>query len=207
MAKSKRISFIASLTKGSKTVLDIGTDHGLVLKEAFEKNYITEAIASDINEKPLFQAKKNLKNHPVTYVISDGFSQIKNTFDMVIIAGMGAYLITQILDNAPKNEDITYCLQANDKTEYLRKYLADHGFEITDEFVIYDKFYYVILLAKRGHMVLSEKERYLGPKLIDKPESKPYYTYKALQLKKIMPKTDEIRRKALDKIYNFYHNL
>ncbi len=37
MARNKRISFLAELTKGFKTVLDIGTDHGLVLLEAFKK--------------------------------------------------------------------------------------------------------------------------------------------------------------------------
>lgn len=33
----KRIPFIASLTKGYNTVLDIGTDHGLVLKKPSKK--------------------------------------------------------------------------------------------------------------------------------------------------------------------------
>lgn len=207
MAKSKRIELLASLIKGSHTVLDIGTDHGLVLKEAFEKAYIKDAIASDINEKPLFQAKKNLKDHPVTYVISDGFSQIKTPFDMVVIAGMGAYLVSQILDLAPSDEDITYCLQANDKVEYLRKYLADHGFEIIDEHLILDKFYYVILIVKRGHMRLSEEDRYLGPKLKHKPESQPFYTHKAAMIKKILPKTDALRKQELEKIYKIYHNL
>ncbi|MFU8792418.1 MAG: tRNA (adenine(22)-N(1))-methyltransferase [Acholeplasmataceae bacterium] len=207
MAKSKRIELLALLTKGSHTVLDIGTDHGLVLKEAFEKAYITDAIASDINEKPLFQAKKNLKDHPVTYVISDGFSQIKTPFDMVVIAGMGAFLITQILDLAPSDAHITYCLQANDKVEYLRKYLADHGFNIIDEHVLLDKFYYVILVVKRGIMTLTEEDRYLGPILKHKPESQAYYAQKAATIKKVLPKTDALRKKALEKIYKIYHNL
>jgi tRNA A22 N-methylase len=46
-----------------------------------------------------------------------------------MIAGMGSFLIAQILEKAPKDEHITYILQANDKVEYLRKYLMTHGFE------------------------------------------------------------------------------
>ena len=55
----KRIDFLASLTKGYQNVIDIGTDHGLVLKKAFEKGYIKSAIATDINPKPLNSARIN----------------------------------------------------------------------------------------------------------------------------------------------------
>ncbi|TNF07749.1 MAG: SAM-dependent methyltransferase, partial [Bacillota bacterium] len=162
MARNKRISFLAELTKGYHKVLDIGTDHGLVLKKAFEKGYIQEAIASDINEKPLNQARRNLKNYPVHYVTSDGFLAINESFDLAVIAGMGAYLICDILNHAPKH-DVTYILQANDKHEILRKYLMDHGFKIIDEYLVDDKFPYLILIVKRGSMILSEDELYLGP--------------------------------------------
>ena len=53
-----RISFIAKLTKGYDTVIDIGSDHGLVLKYALDNNFIKHAIASDINEGPLNRARK-----------------------------------------------------------------------------------------------------------------------------------------------------
>lgn len=207
MARSKRIKFLASLTQGHHTVLDIGTDHGLVLKEAFDLGYIKDAIASDINEAPLLQAQKNLKNHPVKYVQSDGFSHIKDNFDLVIIAGMGAFLITQILDRAPNSDGITYILQANDKTSYLRKYLCDHGFLIEDEFIIVDRFYYEIMIVKKGQMNLSETDIVLGPKLRLKPESQKFYLYKAAQILKIIHKTDEKRRNELEKLYKIYQNL
>ena len=156
MARNKRIRFLSECTIGYDQVLDIGTDHGLVLLEAFKKGYIKSAIASDLREEPLNSAKRNLKGYPVEFVVSDGFEQVKSDFDLAIIAGMGAYLIKDILKGAPK--DKTYILQANDNHDILRAYLADHGFEIIDEHIIFDKFYYIIMIVKQGSMTLLEKD-------------------------------------------------
>ncbi|MDX9691079.1 MAG: class I SAM-dependent methyltransferase [Acholeplasmataceae bacterium] len=205
MARNKRITFLADLTKGYPCVLDIGTDHGLVLKKAFDQGYIQHAIASDINEEPLNQAKRNLKNYPVHYVTSDGFLAINKPYDLVIIAGMGAYLICDILEHAPK-DDVDYILQANDKIEILRKYLMDNQFMITDEYVIHDKFHYVILKVKRGFMELSLDELYLGPILKGKDEAKPYYQIKANQIEKILPQADPKRQEELLKMLKIYKN-
>jgi len=207
MARSKRIKFLASLTKDHHVVLDVGTDHGLVLKEAFDSGFIIEAIASDINEAPLLQAQKNLKNHPVTYIQSDGFLHIKQTFDCVIIAGMGAYLIAQILERAPESKEIKYVLQANDKTPYLRKYLLEHEFAIEDEFIIMDKHYYEIIVARRGTMSLSEADIILGPKLRYKEDSHKYFKHKAAQILKVINKTDPVRQAELEKLCKIYQNL
>lgn len=204
MARSKRIQWLARMIEGAHTVLDIGTDHGWVLKEAFENGWIQKAIASDINEQPLRRARKNLKDHPVTFVSSDGFSQIKDPFDAVVIAGMGSFLIGQILRMAPKDAHIRYILQANDKIPYLRQFLVDHGFEIIDEEVLFEKHHYVAIIAKRGHMDLSQEDLLLGPLLKQKPESKAYYAYKAEQIRKIYHKTDQKRQEAFDKMLEIY---
>ncbi|MFH2116921.1 MAG: class I SAM-dependent methyltransferase [Bacillota bacterium] len=206
MAKSKRISFLAKLTQGYDKVLDIGTDHGLVLSSAFEKGYIKTAIASDLRDKPLNQAKRNLKNYPVTYVISDGFLSIKEDFDLAIIAGMGAYLIADILDHAPLGNHI-YLLQANEKIEILREYLMNHEFSIVDEYLLLDRFYYVILKVVRGKMVLDDEDIYLGPILKHKPEALPYYMRKARQLEKILPHADVKRQETLKKMLKIYKNV
>ncbi len=206
MARSKRILFLAELTKGFNSVLDIGTDHGLVLEKAFEKGYIHKGIASDLREKPLKSAENNLKNYPVTFVISDGFLAIKEPFDLVIIAGMGAYLICDIMDNAPK-EDVTYILQPNDKTEILREYLMNHGFMITDEYLIQDKFFYVILRVKRGVSKMNQEDLILGPILKTKPESRKFYDQKIEQIDKIYNRADEKRKEELDKMRQIYKNV
>ncbi|MDO9629873.1 MAG: class I SAM-dependent methyltransferase [Acholeplasmataceae bacterium] len=206
MARSKRILFLAELTKGYHTVLDIGTDHGLVLERAFELGYIKEGIASDLREKPLKSAENNLKNYPVTFVISDGFLAIRKPFDLAIIAGMGAHLICDIMDHAPK-KDITYILQSNDKTDILREYLMNHGFMILDEYLVKDKFFYIVLKVKRGFSKLSHEDLILGPVLKTKPESRMFYDHKIEQIDKIYEKTDDFRKEELDKMRKIYKNI
>ena len=137
MIKNNRISAIVSLTKGINTLLDIGCDHGLVIKEALDNNYIKQGIASDINVGPLNSAKTNLKGYPVKFVLSDGFLNINDNYDGVVIAGMGAHLICNILKNAPKDENITYILQPNGRYEILRKYLSENNFKIINEILVY----------------------------------------------------------------------
>lgn len=203
MVKSKRISFIAGLTKGYHTVLDIGTDHGLVLQEAFMNGWIKQAIAADLREQPLMQAKKNLKNYPVTFVQSDGFLAIKDSYDLAIIAGMGAYLISEIMKHA-KNDQATYILQANDKHDYLRNQLMHQGYKITNEYIIHDHFYYIIIECKKGHMTLSNEDLILGPILKTKPEAIPYYERKRKQIESLLSKVDQKRQDELNRVYKIY---
>ncbi len=206
MARNKRIHFLADLCKDYHKVIDIGTDHGLVLKTAFEKGYIQEAIASDLREQPLKSAMKNLRNYPVTYALSDGFLSIKEEVDLAIIAGMGAYLICDILEHAPTNHT-HFLIQANDKIDMVRSYLMHHNFKIMDEYLVHDKFFYIIIKAQRGQMILSEEDLYLGPYLKHKVESIPYYQQKAKHIEKIMKKADPERQEELLKMLKIYENL
>ncbi len=206
MAKSKRILFLSSLLKGYDTVLDIGTDHGYVLYHAFKKGYIKHAIASDLRDKPLLQAKKTLKDYPVTYRLSDGFLNIDEPYDACVIAGMGAYLIAEILEHAPK-DDMDIIIQANDKHPYLRKKLCELGFMIVDEYVVFDGFYYVIMKIRRGSMQLTESDLYLGPILKSKPESKAYYQKKIEQIEGIIKDLTEDQKKPHLYIKSIYESI
>ncbi|MDD3067903.1 MAG: class I SAM-dependent methyltransferase [Acholeplasmataceae bacterium] len=206
MARSKRITFLAELIKGYNVVLDIGSDHGYVLLEALQKGYITYGIASDLRIEPLMQAEKNLKGYHAKTIQSDGFLNIHESFDLAIIAGMGAYLIGEILDHAP-SFDVTYILQANDKPEVLRAYLKDHGFMILDEYVIRDRFDYVVMKVKRGKMILEEKDLILGPYLKDKPEAKPYYERKIQLLSKLIFQVDLKRRREIEDLIAIYQSV
>ncbi|CCV64168.1 conserved hypothetical protein [Alteracholeplasma palmae J233] len=201
----KRIDFISKQTNGYKTVLDIGCDHGLVLKKAFQKGYIEKGIASDLREKPLLSAKNNLKQYPVTFYQSNGFEGIKEDFDLAVICGMGAILITEILSKAPtKKKD--FLLGANDRLEELRVWLESNHFKIIDESVIYDKFYYVFIKVTEGTMKLSKEDILVGPVLKKKPESKDYYRHLVKYYEDLLNKID-LQKKAniIDKI-NFLKN-
>jgi len=161
MARNKRIQAIVEALQGYHTVLDIGTDHGYVLKDALDLNYIQKGIASDLREKPLQKAKERLKNYPVTFYQSDGFLSIDIPFDVAVIAGMGSYTIIDILKNRPDlKEDLL--VMPHDNIDVLRRYLAENNFMIDYEKIIYDRHFYTLFKIKRGKMMLSEKEIHTG---------------------------------------------
>lgn len=205
MARSKRIDYLASLLEGYDTVLDIGSDHGYVLEKAFKNGYIKQGIATDVRIMPLQRSMETLKNYPVRGILSDGFLAVDQPFDACVIAGMGAYLISDMLSFAPFNEAI-YILQPNDKEAYLRQKLCDLGFEIIDEHIVDDRFYYVIIIVKRGQMTLSKEDLILGPKLKNKIEAKAYYIRRIKVMKDIMDQADEAKKLNMQEEYQIMLN-
>ena len=195
----KRLDLIASLLKGYDVAVDIGSDHGYVLKYALDNNYIKRGIASEIAEGPLNNAKSNLKDYPVTFYLSDGFDKINEKFDIGIISGMGVYTIMDILSKAPQAE---YLLQPNDKHEILRDYLSKNNFQIIDEHITFDKFFYIVIHVKPGVEILSEEDIYLWPKLKHKKEARKYYKLKLSQLNEIYQKCDTKTKEKISKYIN-----
>lgn len=206
MARSKRITFLSELLMGYSVALDIGSDHGYVLLEAFKKGYIKHGIASDLRIEPLMQAKKNLIGFDAKTIQSDGFLNIHESFDVAMIAGMGSYLIANIMEHAP-SYDVTYILQPNDKPEVLRKYLMDHGFMIIDEYVVRDRFDYVIMKVKRGNMALNREDLILGPILKKKEDSRNYYQRKVQLLTKLLKHVDEKRSYEINELIKIYNSI
>jgi tRNA (adenine22-N1)-methyltransferase len=199
MVKSKRIRFIASLLKGYPTVLDIGSDHGYVLKEALDQGYIQRGIASEIAPKPLERAKKTLQNYPVRFVLSDGFLHISDTYDAVVIAGMGAYVIQNILKHSPKIAK-RYILLPHDHVEDLRLYLASHQFHIIEEYVLYEKHYYNVLVVEHGTMELSLKETYVGKNVKPSSDVIAYYDHMTKKYDALITKVNDDKQTIFMKI-------
>lgn len=161
MAKNKRLMALATAIKGYEKAIDIGTDHGYVLKYALDHKYIKRGIATDIAEKPLALAKKHLEGYPVNFYLSDGFLDVNESFDVAIIAGMGAYTISHILTHAP-NGYYDFILMAHDHLDDLRAFLSQHGYYIIYEDIIFVKRFYHLMKVKKGIMILTDKTRITG---------------------------------------------
>ncbi len=173
-----RLQLLASLTKGSKFVCDIGCDHGYTLIESLRYYGVLGGIAADINQMPLNQAKKNIAKYNFTdrikCVLSDGFKNINDEFDTAIISGMGGILIKNILSSSiDKIKNKKLILEPNSDRALVRSFLSNNGFNIIDEYSIYDaNKYYEIIVAVPGIKKLSDKEINYGPiNLIKKEEA------------------------------------
>lgn len=155
MNLSLRLKTIASLVPKGARVCDVGTDHAWLPIYLKTHNISTSVIATDLNEKPLENARKNLKTSNISDIplrLGNGLSTIeKNEVDTIIIAGMGGEVITDILKCCEwiKSNDLTLILQPTTSAEVLREFLLTNGFEIQSETPICDnKKLYSIMLVK-----------------------------------------------------------
>ncbi len=185
-----RINEIVKNINGN-TLLDIGTDHGYVLIKALKEGRIKRGIAVEVAKKPLERAKKNAKKHQVEdlilFILSDGFKNVKEEYDIVSITGLGYKTIENILLQDHKTPNY-YLLGTHSKVERLRSFLTNNNFIIKDEILVYEKHYYVIIKAIRGNEKLSSEAILLGPILKEKISSIPYYEEKLNKINEIINK-------------------
>lgn len=205
-----RIKSIVSLIDPVDTLLDIGTDHGLVIIEAFLQKKINQAIASDINEGPLKSAYENIKNEnfqtKTTFLQTDGFFGINQKYDGVVITGVGYKTIEHIL-KMPHQTPKYYILGAQSQLEELRLFLSSNNFKIIDELIYYNKRDYVFIKIIKGKQKLSEKELLLGPILMNKKEALNYYIKQLNSLNAIIKLVNESDQTKLQKQIDFYEKV
>lgn len=150
---NKRLEMCAEFVSGKGIVCDVGTDHAYLAIELIKSGKCSKVIASDINEKPLESAKKNVADaglsDKIELVLSDGLENIcSDGISDIVIAGMGGETIVKILENyiCSSHGNIRYILQPMTKPEIVRKCLCEYGFQKLSEKAVEDggKIYTVI---------------------------------------------------------------
>lgn len=211
-----RLEFLASLTKNSNSVLDIGSDHAYTVVYAVRDFGVKKATAADINIGPLKNAVENIRSFKledkIDTCLSNGFSNIESSYDTVVISGMGGKLIRDILDNSKEKlpNFSKFILQPNSDMIVLREYLMNNNMLIVDEHLILDKKkFYVIIECIKGNMNLSEDELFYGPILLKKrdPLFIEMYTRKLNMLEKNLARTNADSKTELVKKINRIRNM
>lgn len=176
MQLSRRLSAIASFVPKGSRVIDVGTDHAYIPIYLVEQGIAETCLATDINKGPLEKAKKNLVAHGIECVTlkqTNGLAGIEiGSGDVVMISGMGGYLIIDILEKSlPLVQSMKkLILQPQQDIVEVRKYLHEIGFIIEDEtFVEDEEKYYTIIVAVPGKERYEKAYEYLyGKCLIEK---------------------------------------
>lgn len=172
-----RLQLLADWVRPGAAIADIGTDHAFLPVWLMLQNRVCSAIASDLRAGPLARGAETAREHGVSQWVEmrlcDGLAGIApDEADTVIIAGMGGENIAQILAAAPWTADgrHTLLLQPMSRAEVLREFLADHGFVIVREQLVYDRgTVYPVMEATAGHMELTVGQMYAGVKLLHDP--------------------------------------
>ena len=93
MKINDRLKKIGDLVDANSFCLDIGCDHAFLDIYLVKKNKNIKAIASDIAEGPVKQAKDNIKREglekSIEVRLGNGLDTYTDEVDTIIIAGMG----------------------------------------------------------------------------------------------------------------------
>lgn len=152
-----RLRAIASLVPaGCRCLADTGTDHGYVPVSLLLEKRISRAIATDIKALPLEHARRTaglwgVEAH-MDFRLGDGLSVLEpEEAEVIVIAGMGGDLITDILAAAPwSRAGPLLLLQPMSKAEVLRAWLPAHGYQVSAEELVQDKGVLYPILSVRG---------------------------------------------------------
>lgn len=135
---SARMLMVAKCFECCDIAYDIGTDHCYIPIYLIQHNICKTAIATDVKKGPVERAMENIRLFDMEGVIntfvSDGISHVGNSAD-IIISGMGADAIIEILSNNLEYAKSAHqiIIQCQSKTEKLRSFLWDNGFDIYKE--------------------------------------------------------------------------
>lgn len=216
MKLSKRLEAIASLIPDNVNMIDVGCDHALLDIYLVKNRQIIKILATDINEKPLEIAKKNIKKYNLETKIKTklmkGIDNLPKEIDTIVIAGMGGILMSEILKSEKLVNVNTIILAPNNDFSIVRKSLIKLGYKIENEKIIYDyRKPYLIIKFQKGR---SKKiDYFFGTLTNNNLETIAYYTNDLntnIKILKNMPKKYffkriQLRRKII-KIKNFLNN-
>ncbi len=200
---SKRLLEIANLIDKDKVVYDVGSDHGLLPCFLLIENKAKKAYAVDNKIGPLNRAKETIDkyhlNGKVIPILSNGIDDIREDVDIITISGMGYYTVEKIFEDKDLSPYMKIIVQVNKNTDLLRKYISDHHYTILDERVVFDGFYYEIVVFNTNyHENYSDLEIKYGPILI-KNKDLVFKEYLEKQLDNYK-KLSEVSKVAYEKI-------
>lgn len=185
MKINDRLKTIGDLVSANSFCLDVGCDHAFLDIYLVKKNMGIKAIASDVLEGPLNQAKQNIKREgledEIETRLGDGLDTYSSEVDTIIISGMGGRNMIGIFKNNLKvlKEVDTIIVSPNNYQEDVKRFLCKNGFIIDDEVMVKEKkFIYQIIKFVKGKKRYSKKEYFFGPVFLQKKDIlfKEYFT-------------------------------
>lgn len=175
MKINDRLKHIGDLVEANSFCLDIGCDHAFLDIYLVKQNKNIKAIATDIAEGPVKQARENIKREGLEDTIEvrlgNGLDTYSDEVNTVIIAGMGGRNMIGIFKNNMKvlKKIDTIIVSPNNYQIDVKKFLTKNGFYIDDEELVKEKkFIYQIIKFKKGKRHYTRREYFFGPVLLKK---------------------------------------
>lgn len=217
-----RLKRIAELVPTCKTAADIGTDHAYIPVQLILSDKAESVIASDIKKGPVNRAKTTVEKYglerKIDIRLGAGLSTVApNEADVIIIAGMGGILISDILKESQDTVRTARLLILQPMTAVyeLREYLSQNNYSVENEYLIQeeDKIYNIIVVKTSGNCPYTLKELYLG-KGLEKTSPQLYELYHQRVVTKLKKRANGLEQSCLEenqtelkKILNIIHEI
>lgn len=161
--KSKRLNYILDLIE-CDTLVDVGCDHGLLGLNALRKKKANKVIFVDISLESLNKSIDLIRKyellHKSSFMQTDGLKDVKEPYDLIVIAGIGSDEIIKILEDAKYFGEGIFV--PHSKPQKLRAYLSGKFHIKSDDIIEENNRFYSIISVTRGSTVYTEEELFLG---------------------------------------------
>lgn len=173
---SPRLQAIADAVPPGTAVADIGTDHGLVPAYLGLHGRNTKIVAADRRQGPLRAAARTFARCGLPDIelrLGDGLRVlVPGEVSTVVLAGMGAHRMFQLLDEAPAQTAALrhLVLAPNTAWAWTRRAIAARRWSLRDETLVTDAGSFYVVLRIDVHPeappeALSEQDFEFGPSL------------------------------------------
>jgi len=188
---SNRLKTIASFVPNNTNVADIGSDHGYLLMQLFDGGHTGFLLGVENKKGPFealkFNVNKNKYKNKINISCSDGLNDVTNDYSTIVIAGMGADNIIEIVNqNINKLAFINhFIIDSHTKTIEIRHFFVNLGYKIDEEVILLeDNVFYEIIRFSKGNELYSELDYKYGP-LLRKNKTPVFINYYRQQIEKI----------------------
>lgn len=169
----------------TKTMADIGTDHGFLPIYLWQHGICDKVILTDVSKGSLEKARVNCEKYCPKEIfdlrLGSGLNVIApGEVDIVVMAGIGAPLTANLLaEDIDKSKTFKYILQPRRHEEYLREWLDNNKFEIIKEKLVKERnLICQVLVVEYNEDYIPKHYDYMFPDSIVKQElGKEYLSY------------------------------
>lgn len=196
-----RIDEISLLINNNDVVADIGCDQALLGIKLAKRGI--KSYGSDISNKIIEKAKEKINSLKlsdyISLYVSDGVENINSDVNTLVLAGMGAYTICDVISKSNRKYQKIITV-SNTDYDYLRNNMNKMGYSIKLEKVVYDKGkYYIIIVFEPGNIKYNSKELMIGVNVI---KDEIYFKYKEYLIDKLYKIKDKSNN-SNDKVNEF----
>lgn len=181
---NQRLDELAKMVKHGARVADIGSDHAYLPIKLIKNGQVKFAIASDVAQGPVANAKKDIERaglqDQISVRLGPGLSTVsqQDQIDTVVIAGMGGSLMVDILNDGLQAGQIFphLVLEPNVGERYVRAWLVEHKYKIIDEQIMQEAGHIYELISAElteAKQELTAEEVFFGP-LLSRAKSAVY---------------------------------